>query len=255
MIARDTFVDCPEETPSEKEGHEQQAVTLLETGDLHRAAGESDSAIACYRRALEAKEDYLEASLVLAAALLEEEQIGDATEVLQTLDARHPGSSRIKNYLARCLYKGGEIEEARGLFEEAIQLDPEFAEALSNLGVLLWESGALDKALEVLNRAAEIGPEDPNIIYNVAMVYAQLDEPKRSMDLLRSYLVSAPEDLHAQVYLAVLLLENKAEHEGLAALEYVLERDPDHAEAQKVVDQLKDIVSDEASDDTAGEVQ
>ncbi len=141
VIARDTFVDCPEETPGEKEGHEQQAVTLLETGDLHRAAGESDSAIACYRRALEAKEDYLEASLVLAAALLEEEQIGDATEVLQTLDARHPGSSRIKNYLARCFYKGGEIEKARGLFEEAIQLDPEFAEALSNLGVLLWESG------------------------------------------------------------------------------------------------------------------
>ncbi len=106
-----------------------------------------------------------------------------------------------------------------------------------------------------MNRAAEIGPEDPNIIYNVAMVYAQLDEPKRSMDLLRSYLVSVPEDLHAHVYLAVLLLENKAEHEGLAALEYVLERDPDHAEAQRVVDQLKDIVSDEASDDTAGEVQ
>ncbi len=248
VCGRDTFVHCSDGggagEPAERE---RRAVERLEAGDGHRAAGESEAAIACYREALEAKEDYLEATLVLSAALLEEERGGEAVALFRKLAERHPDSSRVKNYLGRCLYQAGEVAEGRRCFEEALEMDPEFSEAHSNLGVLLWENGELDGALEHLNRAAELAPDDPDVIYNIGMVYAQLGQVQQAMEMLKHYLVSRPEDLNARVYLSVLFLENGAESEGLTELEHVLAEDPDHGEALKVVAKLQEAV-DEGED-------
>ena len=243
VCARDTFVHCADGGDAgTQEARERQAVAALETGDRHRAKGEAEKAIACYREALEARPEYLEALLVLSASLLEENRPEEAIGPLRELSERHPESSRVQNYLGRCVYQNGETEGARACFETAITLDPEFSEAYSNLGVLLWETGELDGALERLNRAAELAPNDPDVIYNISMVYAQLGQAQEATQMLRHYLNARPDDLKARVYLSVLLLENGAEDEGLTELERVLAEDPEHPEALKVVAQLRDAV-------------
>ena len=93
-------------------------------------------------------------------------------------------------------------------------------------------------ALEQMNRAAELAPESPDVIYNIGMIYAQLGQGVQAAEVLKAYLSISPDDLHARTYLAVLLLENGAEEEGVSALEYVLERDPNHEEALTVVADL-----------------
>ena len=243
VCAHDTFVHCADGGDAGmQEAREQKAVAALETGDRRRAEGEAEKAIACYREALEARPDYLEALLVLSASLLEENRPEEAIGPLRELAERHPESSRVQNYLGRCLYQNGETEAARACFETAVTLDSEFSEAYSNLGVLLWETGELDAALERLNRAAELAPNDPNVIYNIGMVYAQLGQAQEATQMLRHYLNARPDDLNARVYLSVLLLENGAEDEGVTELERVLAEDPEHPEALKVVAQLQDAV-------------
>lgn len=254
MCAADTFVHCGStDEPTEALEAERRAVERLETGDRHRAAGEPEPAIACYRAALDAKPDYLEVALVLSAALLEEDRPEEAAALFEGLVEIHPDSARLKNYLGRCLYRSKRLSEARTCFEESIALDPDSAETRSNLGVLLWEAGELDAALEQLNRAAELSPSDPDVVFNVAMVYAQLGQAVEAMNMLRHYVASRPEDLNARVHLAVLLLENEAEADGLSELEAVLEAEPDHEEALKVVSRLRDAIDGEEEMDGGGQ--
>jgi predicted Zn-dependent protease len=114
--------------------------------------------------------------------------------------------------------------------------------------VLLWETGELDGALKQMNRAAELAPDNPDVIYNVGMIYAQFGQAKEATTVLERYLTISPDDLHAKVCVAVLLLENEREDEGIAQLEQVLEIDPEHSEALRVVAELQAAV-DEAEGD------
>ena len=243
VCARDTYVHSyGQEEPRDLEAREREAVERLEEGDGYRAAGESEKAIGCYRESLAAKPGYVEPALVLSASLLEEGRPEEAAEPLHELAEGHPDSSRIQNYLGRCLYQQGKTGEARERFEAAIALDADFAEVHSNLGVLFWETGELDRALERLNRAAELSPADPDVIYNIGMVYIQLGQVQEAEKMLRHYLESRPEDLDARVHLSMLLLENGKESDGVGQLERVLAQDPEHAEALKVVRKLQEAV-------------
>ena len=238
VCAKDVFVHCDDTEPLEDELCERLAISQLVAGDVYRSKGEAEEALTCYRKALELKEDYLEAALVFSAGLLEEDQAEEAVAIFQKLVLRHPSSSRLRNYHGRCLYVAGDRVSGRAEFEKAIEIDPNFGEAYSNLGVLLWENGELETALEQMNRAAELAPESPDVIYNIGMIYAQLGQGVQAAEVLKAYLSISPDDLHARTYLAVLLLENGAEEEGVSALEYVLERDPNHEEALTVVADL-----------------
>ena len=239
VCARDVFVHCEDRAPDEGEVRERRAVALLETGDGHRARGEADAALAQYRAALEAKEDYLEAALICSAALLEQNRPKEAADIFRKFLAKHPDSSRLHNYLGRCLFVAGEDDRGRAEFERAIALDPNFGEAYSNLGVLLWEQGQLDAALERMNRAAELAPQSPDVIYNIGMIYAQLGQAKQATEVLQLYLELSPDDLHARTYLAVLLLENGAAQDGVTELERVLAADPNCEAALRVLAQLQ----------------
>ncbi len=57
-----------------------------------------------------------------------------------------------------CGYRGRD-EEARSLYERALDADPEYARARAELGFLEFWRGDVNDALEILNRAIESGPD------------------------------------------------------------------------------------------------
>ena len=56
------------------------------------------------------------------------------------------------------LLRRGALEEARRQFEKAIELDPQSADSLYNLGVVLEGLGRTDEAIERFTAAAAINP-------------------------------------------------------------------------------------------------
>jgi tetratricopeptide (TPR) repeat protein len=248
VCAPDVFVHCDVTDVTQAESDELRAVKSLIAGDACRAEGDAEGALSCYKEALDAKPDYLEAALIYSAVLLEKNRPTEAADIFEDLVAKHPESSRLRNYLGRCLFMAGKRAESQVAFEKAIELDANFGEAYSNLAVLLWEDGALDNALDMMNRAAELSPQSPDVIYNIGMIYAQLGQGKMAMEMLQHYLTLSPNDLHAKTYLAVLALENGKEQEGVTQLEEVLSVDPEHPEALRVLGDLQAAV-DEADTD------
>ena len=66
-----------------------------------------------------------------------------SASVLGAVELRDPATL---NALGYYLYKEGKHEIARGAFERAVEYDPDFEEARSNLAILLFEMGLYDAA-------------------------------------------------------------------------------------------------------------
>ena len=64
-------------------------------------------------------------------------------------------------------YLDGKTEDAIKLARDAIRLDPKFALAHGNLGLVLRKMGQLDEAIASLRKAIELNPKDGNSHYNL----------------------------------------------------------------------------------------
>jgi predicted TPR repeat methyltransferase len=73
----------------------------------------------------------------------------------------------------------GRSDEAVGLIEQAILVEPDFAGYHNNLGNILASTGQLDQATAVYERALVLDPQDPDLHCNLGSLYRsqQLVEP------------------------------------------------------------------------------
>ena len=75
-------------------------------------------------------------------------------------------------------------DEAQAAYQRALQVDPEFAEARVNLGVILKGKGNLAEAERELRRALDVNPNMFEAHYNLANALAaqgRIDEAIRSL--------------------------------------------------------------------------
>ncbi len=243
VCALDACVHVDSRDSSIEEIRERKAALHLAQGDRNRLEGEHYAALDAYRAALDLKDDYVEAALICSATLLEMDRPEEAAMPFEVLIEKYPDSARIQNYLGRCLYRAGKLDEAKELFERALVLMPSFSEAQGNFAVLLWEQGRLDEAVEHMSAAAELAPNDPDTLFNIGMIYAQLGQGLEAIDALSSYMLVSPEDNDSRVHLAALLINNGRESDGLSELEHVLSEVPDHADATRVLKQLEMLIA------------
>jgi Flp pilus assembly protein TadD len=78
----------------------------------------------------------------------------------------------------------GEFEEAVAEYEQALEIEPENVDLMSNLGVAYYNLGQLDKAIDQYSRAIEIAPNDADIRSNLAAAYVQEYQTSGALDQL-----------------------------------------------------------------------
>ena len=71
----------------------------------------------------------------------------------------YPAALNLKGVLA---YKKGEKEKAADYFQKAIDADPGYGEAYTNLGVLYWGMDKKDEALAHLRKGFVLSPTVPD---------------------------------------------------------------------------------------------
>lgn len=142
-------------------------------GYIHAAGGNLEEALACYRRAIEHDEEYLEPMLNAAEVLL---QLGDLRGAIEQLDAAIPltetPDERADAMLLRidALLAAGETE----LAEAAVRELPEGPFDSPQLGFLVgrahFEVGDVDAAALFIEHAAAALPQDPEVTYYAGLV-------------------------------------------------------------------------------------
>jgi tetratricopeptide (TPR) repeat protein len=94
---------------------------------------------------------------------------------------------------------------AEHLFRQAVDLEPNMAAALTNLGNLVYRQGELHEARALYERALECDPAQPEARYNLANLLEDLGETELAIAELRRVCVAAPEFADAHYNLGLML--------------------------------------------------
>jgi protein O-mannosyl-transferase len=85
--------------------------------------------------------------------------------------AKSPNKARPHNNLGDALKKANRFEEARPQFERALELQPDYPDALNNLATIYNSSGRRQEALQLLLRALALDPGHLQARFNLAISY------------------------------------------------------------------------------------
>lgn len=126
--------------------------TLL--GVVLHVQGRTDEAAAAYARALDVDANAAVAANNLAWLYAERgTNLDVALQLAQTAKRRLPDESRVSDTLGWVYYKKGMVSEAVAALRDAVDRNPEDAEAQYHRGVALLKNGDLEHAREALERA------------------------------------------------------------------------------------------------------
>ncbi|HYC78312.1 MAG TPA: tetratricopeptide repeat protein [Planctomycetota bacterium] len=139
-------------------------------------------------------------------------------------------------YLAgRILGNTGRVEEAKKLFEKAIQIDPWFPWAYHGLGTCHVRRERFEDAVKAYRRALELDPSFIRAMEPLAVCLIQLERPQEAEDLLRRILERHPENQGALRTLARIHALRHRFGEAIELLRKLLELRPEDDEARRML--------------------
>jgi tetratricopeptide (TPR) repeat protein len=112
--------------------------------------------------------------------------------------AKSPNKARPHNNLGIFLKKKGRLEEARALFQKALQLKPEYASAHINLGATLASLGKLEEAIGHFTRVLKIRPNDAEAHFNMGNAKASQRKYEEAARYFSETLRIKPKDREAR---------------------------------------------------------
>jgi len=74
------------------------------------------------------------------------------------------------------VFAEGDEEQALTMLEEALRIDPGFADGYEALGVILGRSGRFHEAIDLFKRLEEVAPDEPIVNTNLSLYYMKLGD-------------------------------------------------------------------------------
>lgn len=94
-------------------------------------------------------------------------------------------------------HRAGRLEQAKFLYQQVLQVEPEHHQALHFLGLVANQEGENDKAVQLINRAIQASPSNPGYCYNLGCVYNALNRPDDAIACYRRALAIKPDYIEA----------------------------------------------------------
>jgi tetratricopeptide (TPR) repeat protein len=136
------------------------------------------------------------------------------------------GTTAYRHFIEACAAEDrGESETAEHLFRQALDLEPNMAAALTNLGNLVHRQGELEEARRLYERAIEHDPMQPEARYNLANLLEDMGETELAIAELRKVCAAAPEFADAHYNLGLMLAQVGGTAQARQFLERYLELD------------------------------
>ena len=146
-------------------------------GDIYGHLGDTDRATAIFSDAILRNPDNDQNYLSLALLELRNQDLPAAKKTLQDGQARVPGSGKILWGLGLTSALEGNVADAGGQMERAVDMLPEWPGSYSTLGVFYFQTGQIAKAKEVLGRFRNTDEHGALDIGRIERVLEQAPEP------------------------------------------------------------------------------
>ncbi len=144
-----------------------------------------------------------------------------------------PADERFPFSLAVARQRQGRSEEAIGLYQKTLAIDPNCAPACHNLGVLLLESDRLEPAAACLEKAVVLSPARAHFRNNLAVALAALGRNRPAAEHFSAAIRLDAEYAEAHFNFGRLRFSEKAWDEAAALFEKVLQLRPEHRGARR----------------------
>ena len=115
-------------------------------------------------------------------ALYANGQIQDAIDNIQSLNKDFPNVPFLFNILGVCYKSLGQLAAAAKMFETAVDIKPDYAEAYYNLGVTLAANGELKAAVKPYKTAIALIPNYPDAHNNLGNIFKKLGKFKAAIE-------------------------------------------------------------------------
>lgn len=107
------------------------------------------------------------------------------------------------------------IDEAKALYKKAIQLDPNFCDAMDNLGLLLRSEGKLDEATRWYKKSINIFPDNIVAYGNLAFVYRTKGDLSKAIETYQTVIEIDGKDPEGYYGLGIIYFDQQKYQEAI----------------------------------------
>ncbi|GEM_PF-2635433 len=150
-----------------------------------------------YLRLRRAEEEFYD-RLERARELINAKDYARAESLLTMLLDQRKHDPAVKNRLATLYLRTGRYDQAKKLIDEILTENPNYVEALVNLGNYHFFKGEYEKSVEAYRRALDMGGNLPHVWNNMGAAYANLGKIKDAREAFAKALEMDPTFPHAK---------------------------------------------------------
>ncbi len=112
--------------------------------------------------------------------------------------------------LAQQYVQTGHLDQARDLYQQLLQIQPDHPEVLHNLGLLYHRSGQPDLGIQLLTKASQLQPQTASIQYNLGVALYAYGDVEGAVERYQNAMTIQPDLAEAHNSLAgIYLLQGK----------------------------------------------
>jgi tetratricopeptide (TPR) repeat protein len=178
--------------------------------------GDTDGAIAHYRRAVELRPSYAEAHYNLGRLLVQKGQLDDAIAHYEKALEINPADAEAHNNLGAALFGSGRVDEAIAHYRKALAIQPDYADASCNLANALLSNGDLDGAIAYYSACLAVSPDQAEAQYNLASALFRTGRKDEAIVHYQKVLELRPENADAHANLGSVFLAKGRVRDAIA---------------------------------------
>ncbi len=197
--------------------------------------GDTQLGLESLQRTFEQNPAATEAGVILAITLLKERRYQQAIPIAEGLLQKAPDNLILKNLLASAYISVGQSDQARELYQQLIELDPQFLPAQINLAKLDRVQGKMQDALPRLERLLQQHPKSALLMLEMARNHEQLGNPEQTLLWLEKALATDSNDTAVGSYLVNIYLQQGELKKALELSQTLSSNNPEDWQATKAV--------------------
>ena len=173
------------------------------------------------------KEAPTQTQLEQLITLYQQGQLPEALRQVEALLEQFPDTPVLYLIMGRIAFDRGELTLAVESYQRATDLDPYYADAHNDLGVIFQQMGKHEAAVEALEKVVAIRPDYASAHNNLANALKSLERLDDSINSYQKAIVVDPNYAEAHTNLGILLKHIGRYEESIASLSRALALKPD----------------------------
>jgi predicted O-linked N-acetylglucosamine transferase (SPINDLY family) len=203
----------------------QQAVALHRAGQLVPARD-------IYRAIVQNDPHHANALHMLGVIAAQTQDYAQAIALIsQAISVSATGNVAMYNNLANALGEHGDFDAAIVQYQQALALQPDYAEARNNLGVVFNNLGRFDEAIDCYQQALASAPDYAQAYFNIGVVYQEQEQYALAMRHYERAIALKPDYVQAHCNAGIVHKEQGDTEAAIASYQRTLALDPNYITA------------------------